>query len=350
MDLNTLKSSLSVSLHAASTVFPGRKPTKIDVLHAKLSTHPDLTGFDSGALESLTEACGYGKASCDGAIKIYVKHIKEYIAANATLKKVGAIRMCAPLTPRVVCALDALPRAPQRLPLPLSPAPAKKFKTTAPAASPAVPARAAAAAAPAPAAAAVLPPQADAAALMTAFDTFTKKLLSTQQELDETKKQLKEAQKQLQTTQSAPELKPVLDRLDKLERLLEGVVVGQNNMSAKQNKRHGAVMARIDDIEKLCMQEGSDQEGVEPEDGEQEDNEQEGGEQEDNEQEDGDQEGGEQEDDEQTVTVGSKQEGGKQLPAVNSNGKLGLGSSRVAGQPPAVNSNGKLGLSRVAGQ
>jgi hypothetical protein len=95
MDLNTLKSNLTTKLNAAATG-AGRKPSKIDVLLAKLRAHMDLTGFDSGALESLAETCRYGNASCDGAVKIYVQEIKKYIAANATLKNVGAIRMCAP--------------------------------------------------------------------------------------------------------------------------------------------------------------------------------------------------------------------------------------------------------------
>ena len=120
---------------------------------------------------------------------------------------------------------------------------------------------------------------------MATFEAYSKKLANTEQQLLSTQQQLEEAKQQLQTTQSAPELKPVLNRLEKLEsllegvvvnqnkleRMLEGVVVGQNNMLARSRFTHSAVMARI---EKLCMHQ--------EEDGEQEGGEQEGGEQEDN--------------------------------------------------------------------
>jgi hypothetical protein len=107
MDLNTLKSSIERKL-AAEPSRGGRKPTNIDVLLGKLRTHSDLTRFDSDTLDSLTETYGYGNASCEAAVAIYVQQIKKYLAANASAKKVGAavfcvrlgrLGQCVPLTP-----------------------------------------------------------------------------------------------------------------------------------------------------------------------------------------------------------------------------------------------------------
>jgi hypothetical protein len=99
---------------------------------------------------------------------------------------------------------------------------------------------------------------------MAAAGAFSKKLVRTQQ-------QLEEAQRQLQTKQAVLDLKPVLDMLSAL--------------SAKMDTMHSAVMARIDGIDNSSEQEG-DEKTVTVDDSEQEEGAEEEGAEED-EQDDG---------------------------------------------------------------
>ena len=56
----------------------------------KLCAHQDLASFDNSILTDLAAACGYGHASSEGAVAVYVEEITNFNAANSTVKKVGA--------------------------------------------------------------------------------------------------------------------------------------------------------------------------------------------------------------------------------------------------------------------
>ena len=84
MDLNTLKSAVTAGLSAETHMGVGRKPSSISALLTKLGTQPELAGFDKGILANLAAACGYGNASSDAAVAVYVQNIKNYINANAS--------------------------------------------------------------------------------------------------------------------------------------------------------------------------------------------------------------------------------------------------------------------------
>jgi hypothetical protein len=109
MDLSALKSSVSAAL-AAEPAKSGRPPSNIQVLVGKLNAHPDLTGFDRKALSILAGSCGFGNASADGAVYVYVKQIKNYMMLQQS-----SLKASAEFLRQKVLAMEAEPLPPKKV-------------------------------------------------------------------------------------------------------------------------------------------------------------------------------------------------------------------------------------------